>query len=248
MRVTPNMVHCSNGKRYGSSSCRKVLNKRIVHFSMSGEWGCFVTVPKTPLVLSLLHWRHANVKRTWIFDCFISFPCNCNYQAAVEYVVKALCGIGNQAFCYMQTLSLKSHWVHVLLSWPAVHISQSQRNERAYLSSIRNMLGNVFFTHTKTRDGEAVRLIINIAMLLCSYWSVPHPSRFIFVMAYFRDWYHLFVTRQYLLCSSYIVSIFACCRSLWIPLISAISPSYGLFLIIILFGSSHYWNPRSAVS
>lgn len=56
---------------------------------------------------------------------------------------------------------------YVLFSGSSLHISQSHRNEKAYLSGIAiYMLGNVFLAHTKPGDGEAVGLIINIAALL----------------------------------------------------------------------------------
>lgn len=56
---------------------------------------------------------------------------------------------------------------YVLFSGPSLHISQSHRNERAYLRGIGiYMLGNVFSAHAKPGDGEAVGLIINIAALL----------------------------------------------------------------------------------
>ena len=67
------------------------------------------------------------------------------------------------------------------------YLSRAEKNERAYLSSIWiYMLGNVFFTHTHTHtemgDGEAVRLIINISVLPCSYWSVLQALK-----VYLRD-------------------------------------------------------------
>lgn len=161
------------------------------------------------------------------------------------YVVKAFSRMGNQAFCSTQTRSLISLWVYVLLSWPSVHISQSRRNERAYLSSIRiYMLGNVFFTHTHTQRWETGR---QLGLSLILQYSCAVIGLFPFPQG-LSSWWHILGTGTiniFVFIMHFIMSILGSCRVTITPSppILAISPSYALFSYR---SSRHRWQSGSS--